>query len=60
MRFIDLKLYILHDRIAHLNAKARALGMTRTRYTEPTGLSEGNLSTANDLVIAASADLLMV
>lgn len=36
--------------VAAMNAKARALGMTRTRYTEPTGLSEGNLSTANDLV----------
>lgn len=36
--------------VAAMNAKARALGMTRTRYSEPTGLSEGNVSTANDLV----------
>lgn len=36
--------------VAAMNAKARALGMTRTRYREPTGLSEGNLSTANDLL----------
>ncbi len=36
--------------VAAMNAKARALGMTQTRYVEPTGLSEHNVSTANDLV----------
>lgn len=36
--------------VAAMNAKARALGMTHTRYREPTGLSEKNVSTANDLV----------
>lgn len=36
--------------VAAMNAKAKALGMTRTRYVEPTGLSEQNVSTANDLV----------
>lgn len=36
--------------VAAMNAKARALGMTRTRYVEPTGLSEHNVSTAGDLV----------
>lgn len=36
--------------VAAMNAKARALGMNHTRYREPTGLSEGNVSTANDLV----------
>ena len=36
--------------VAAMNAKAQALGMTRTRYREPTGLSEKNVSTANDLV----------
>ncbi len=36
--------------VAAMNAKARALGMTSTRYTEPTGLSERNRSSANDLV----------
>ncbi|GGJ95115.1 D-alanyl-D-alanine endopeptidase [Pseudomonas matsuisoli] len=36
--------------VAAMNAKAKALGMTRTRYVEPTGLSEKNVSTANDLV----------
>lgn len=32
-----------------MNAKAKSLGMTRTRYTEPTGLSVNNVSTARDL-----------
>ncbi|WP_113625711.1 D-alanyl-D-alanine endopeptidase [Pectobacterium peruviense] len=32
-----------------MNAKARALGMTHTRYVEPTGLSIDNVSTARDL-----------
>ncbi len=36
--------------VAAMNAKARALGMTSTRYTEPTGLSKGNVSNAEDLV----------
>ena len=36
--------------IAAMNAKAKALGMSHTRYRDPTGLSEGNVSTATDLV----------
>ncbi len=32
-----------------MNAKAQALGMTHTRYVEPTGLSVHNVSTARDL-----------
>jgi D-alanyl-D-alanine endopeptidase (penicillin-binding protein 7) len=36
--------------IQAMNAKAKALGMSRTRYVEPTGLSERNVSSANDLV----------
>lgn len=36
--------------IQAMNAKARALGMSRTYYVEPTGLSERNVSSANDLV----------
>jgi len=36
--------------IQAMNAKARALGMSRTHYVEPTGLSERNVSSANDLV----------
>jgi D-alanyl-D-alanine endopeptidase (penicillin-binding protein 7) len=35
--------------IAAMNAKAKALGMSHTRYVEPTGLSEQNVSTARDL-----------
>lgn len=35
--------------VAAMNAKAAALGMTRTRYVEPTGLSSANVSTAEDL-----------
>jgi D-alanyl-D-alanine endopeptidase (penicillin-binding protein 7) len=41
-----------------MNAKARLLGMTDTRYVEPTGLSADNRSSAQDLarlVNAASA-----
>lgn len=36
--------------VAAMNAKAKALGMTSTHYVEPTGLSEKNVSNANDLV----------
>jgi D-alanyl-D-alanine endopeptidase (penicillin-binding protein 7) len=36
--------------IKAMNVKARALGMSSTRYVEPTGLSPFNVSTANDLV----------
>lgn len=44
--------------VAAMNAKAIALGMTRTRFVEPTGLSSNNVASANDLaklVIAASS-----
>ena len=33
-----------------MNAKALALGMVRTRFVDPTGLSSANVSTASDLV----------
>ena len=36
--------------IRAMNAKARALGMTHTRYVEPTGLSTQNVSSAEDLI----------
>ena len=36
--------------VAAMNAKAKALGMSHTRYVEPTGLSELNVSSASDLV----------
>jgi serine-type D-Ala-D-Ala endopeptidase (penicillin-binding protein 7) len=32
-----------------MNRKAKALGMNNTRFLEPTGLSEGNVSTPRDL-----------
>ena len=35
--------------IRAMNAKAKELGMTHTRYVEPTGLSPNNVSTARDL-----------
>lgn len=35
--------------IRAMNAKAKALGMAHTRFVEPTGLSEKNVSTARDL-----------
>jgi serine-type D-Ala-D-Ala endopeptidase (penicillin-binding protein 7) len=42
-----------------MNARARALGMKTARFTDPTGLSSGNVSSAADLtklVAAAAAD----
>lgn len=41
--------------IRAMNNKAKALGMKNTRYVEPTGLSSGNVSSANDLVILLKA-----
>jgi len=41
--------------VAAMNAKARALGMNSSRFVEPTGLSEHNVSTANDLVLLLKA-----
>ncbi|HXR52270.1 MAG TPA: D-alanyl-D-alanine endopeptidase [Steroidobacteraceae bacterium] len=41
-----------------MNRKAKALGMTRSRFVDPAGLSSGNVASAGDLVrlvIAASA-----
>jgi D-alanyl-D-alanine endopeptidase (penicillin-binding protein 7) len=49
--------------VAAMNAKAAALGMTRTRYVEPTGLSSENVASARDLaklVIAAHAQPVLV
>lgn len=41
-----------------MNRKAAALGMSHTRFKDPTGLSSQNVSTANDLVklVQAAAD----
>jgi D-alanyl-D-alanine endopeptidase (penicillin-binding protein 7) len=41
--------------VAAMNAKARALGMNSSRFVEPTGLSELNVSTANDLILLLKA-----
>ena len=37
--------------VAAMNAKAAALGMTRTHFADSTGLSAQNVSTANDLAV---------
>jgi D-alanyl-D-alanine endopeptidase (penicillin-binding protein 7) len=44
--------------VAAMNAKAESLGMTRTHYEDPTGLSPRNVSTANDLakLVRAAAE----
>lgn len=41
--------------VAAMNAKAKALGMHSSRFVEPTGLSERNLSSARDLVLLLKA-----
>jgi D-alanyl-D-alanine endopeptidase (penicillin-binding protein 7) len=38
-----------------MNGKAHELGMTGTRYVDPTGLSSGNQSTARDLAVLVEA-----
>jgi D-alanyl-D-alanine endopeptidase (penicillin-binding protein 7) len=48
--------------VSAMNAKARMLGMTSTRYVEPTGLSSRNQSSAQDLALlvnAANADAMV-
>lgn len=40
--------------VARMNARAQALGMSDTRYVEPTGLSSRNQSSANDLAVLVS------
>lgn len=41
--------------IEAMNAKSRALGMTRTRFVDSSGLSEDNVSTAADLLKMVNA-----
>ena len=41
--------------IQAMNAKAQALGMHSSRFVEPTGLSEENVSSAHDLVLMIKA-----
>lgn len=48
--------------VAAMNAKARALGMKNTRFVDPSGLSEGNVASPEDLsllVLAASRNPLI-
>ncbi len=48
--------------VSAMNAKAKALGMTNSRFADPTGLSSGNVASARDLVKlvkAASTDPLI-
>jgi D-alanyl-D-alanine endopeptidase (penicillin-binding protein 7) len=48
--------------IAAMNRKAAALGMTRTFFEDPTGLSPHNVSTANDLakLVEAAATFALI
>ena len=41
--------------VAAMNAKAAALGMSDTRFVDPTGLSSANVSTAHDLARLVAA-----
>lgn len=41
--------------VAKMNAKAKALGMHHTRFSDAAGLSSGNLSSAHDLLVLMSA-----
>lgn len=41
--------------VTAMNAKARSLGMTRTRFADATGLTAENVSTATDLATLVSA-----
>ena len=41
--------------VAAMNAKAQALGLTSTRFADPTGLSSGNISSAHDLARMVNA-----
>jgi D-alanyl-D-alanine endopeptidase (penicillin-binding protein 7) len=45
----------LKDFVDAMNRKARSLGMTNTRYAEPTGLSSANQSSAHDLSVLVRA-----
>jgi D-alanyl-D-alanine endopeptidase (penicillin-binding protein 7) len=41
--------------VTAMNAKAKALGMAKTHYVEPSGLASENVSTARDLVVLLKA-----
>ena len=48
--------------VAAMNAKAAALGMSDTRFVDPTGLSSSNVSTAHDLarLVAAAHEYALI
>ncbi len=39
--------------VRHMNEKAKAIGMTHTKFVDPTGVSSENISTAEDLFMLA-------
>lgn len=43
--------------IRRMNRKAKSIGMTNSRFTDPTGLDSGNTATARDLSLMVSAAL---
>ena len=43
--------------VARMNARAAELGMVKTRFVEPTGLSSKNVSTAEELALLVRASL---
>jgi D-alanyl-D-alanine endopeptidase (penicillin-binding protein 7) len=43
--------------VRDMNKKAASLGMSRSKFTDPTGLKPGNISTARDLVTMVKAAL---
>jgi D-alanyl-D-alanine endopeptidase (penicillin-binding protein 7) len=45
----------LDNFVKRMNVRAQALGMSDTRYVEPTGLSSRNQSSANDLAVLVAA-----
>ena len=45
----------LDNFVSRMNSKAQTLGMSDTRYVEPTGLSSRNQSSANDLAVLVGA-----
>lgn len=45
----------LEQFVKRMNMRAQALGMSDTRYVEPTGLSSRNQSSANDLAVLVGA-----
>ncbi len=47
----------LPEFIAEMNASAAGLGLSRTHFVDPTGLDQGNVSTAKDVALLARAAL---